>query len=601
MASKKKIVPIRYSSRDFNSIKADLIEHARKYYETTYKDFNEASFGSLMLDSVAYVGDILSFYVDYNANESHLKTSIEFDNILKHAYKLGYKYDPYASSHGTVAIYCIVPAEVSGLGPNLSYAPILKKGTTFSAPTNVFTLVENVNMANPNFTVRVARTDADTGVPTYYAIKGYGTVISGLYKIQETVVGNFKKFLKVQIDESNVSEIVSVFDSEGNEYYEVDYLSENIIYKEIPNNESDKNLVPNILVPFAVPRRFAVEKDSARTYLIFGAASDAYVKNDQVLQDPSNFIMDIYGKNYVTDSSFDPKRLLISDKFGISPTNTTLTISYRVNSQENVNASVSSITTVNSIITEFIDETQLNSNDVRDVRNSFVVDNEDPVVGSITIPTTDELKIRILNNFAAQNRAVTEKDYEALIYSMPGKFGAVKRAKIAKDHSSFKRNLNMYVISEDSDGHLINSTINIKKNIKTWIDRSRVISDTIDILDAKIVNLSIDFTAIGVPNKSRVDILAECIEELKKYFTRIPEISEPFMINNVLSVLNKLDSVIDVKEVVIKNKNGFGYADTNLNINVSTNTPFYENTIRMPLNVIWEIKFPDSDIRGTII
>ena len=67
---------IRYTSRDFESIKNDLVEYTRRYYSDTYKDFNAASFGSLKLDTVAYIGDILSFHLDYKVNESFLDSAL---------------------------------------------------------------------------------------------------------------------------------------------------------------------------------------------------------------------------------------------------------------------------------------------------------------------------------------------------------------------------------------------------------------------------------------------------------------------------------------------------------------------------------------------
>jgi hypothetical protein len=597
----KKLVPIKYTARDFNSIKSELVEYAKKYYPDTYKDFNEASFGSLMLESVSYIGDVLSFYTDYSSNESHLKTAIEYNNILKHGYKLGYRHNPFPSSYGTVALYCIVPANPTGYGPNLSYAPILKKGTSFSAGSNTFTLIDEVNMNNPRFSVRIAKSNPTTGEPTYYAIKGFGTVISGIYKTQNVSIGSFRRFRKIQINEANVADIVSVVDSEGNEYYEADYLSQNISYREIPNTSEDSSTAPSILIPFAIPRRFVVERDRDATYLVFGASDMIDVQNDEMLEDPTKFVLEMYGRKYVSDTSFDPKRLINSDKFGIAPSNTTLKIVYRVNTLENVNAAVGTVNNVSSLVTEFQNEQQLNALDVEDVRASIIVENEDPIVGYIRVPDSEELKIRILNNFASQNRAVTEKDYEALSYSMPGKFGSIKRVKIVKDQNSFKRNLNLYVISEDENGHLINSSINIKKNLKTWLDKNKVLSDTIDIIDAKIVNLSVDFTAIGIPGKSKTDVLEESLAALREYFTRIPEIGEPFMINNVLSVLKRVESVLDVKSVTIKTKTGSSYARTNLMINTSTNTNLYDSMVKMPLNAIWEIKFPNSDIRGTIV
>lgn len=601
MATTKKITSIKYTARDFNSIKSELVEYAKRYYPDTFKDFNEASFGSFILDTVAYVGDSLSFYADYSANESHLKTSIEFNNILKHGYKLGYKYNPYASSYGTVTIYCIVPANMSGLGPNLKYAPILKKGTTFFAGNNIFSLIENVSMNDPSFSIRVAKTDPTTGTPTHYAIKGYGSVVSGTYKLQQSSLGAFTRFRKVEINSSNVADVQSVFDSEGNEYFEVDYLSQNIVYKEIPNTQSDSALAPNILVPVACPRRYVVERTETSTYLVFGASDNIEVENDLMLEDPTKLVLDMQGRQFITDESFDPKRLINSDKFGVAPSNTTLTITYRTNDTDNVNASVGSINSIDSLLVEFVDERTLNTTYVDEVRDSFIVENEEPVVGSVTLPNSDELKRRILDTFSTQNRAVTEKDYEASCYSMPSKFGAIKRAKVVKDSDSFKRNLNLYILSEDEQGHLTNPSVNIKKNLKTWLDKNKMISDTIDIIDAKIVNLSIEFTALGVNGKSKSDVLDDSMKALTKYFSRIPEIGEPFMINEVLAVLKKVDSVLDVKDVRIKRKTGSDYATTGLNIDSSLTSIKSNRIIEMPLNVIWEIKYPESDIRGIIL
>ena len=100
---------IRYTNRSFNSIKADLEEHARRYYPDNFKDFSENSFGSYVLDTVAYVGDMLSFYVDYQANESFLETAIEYDNILRLGEQVGYKQPLRSNSFGVVTMYILSP------------------------------------------------------------------------------------------------------------------------------------------------------------------------------------------------------------------------------------------------------------------------------------------------------------------------------------------------------------------------------------------------------------------------------------------------------------------------------------------------------------
>lgn len=617
MSIGKKIVPIKYTARDFTTIKGELVDYAKRYYSDSFKDFNQAGFGSLMLDTVSYVGDVLSFYADYNTNESHLKTSIEYNNILKHGYKLGFKYNPFASSNGVVSIYCLLPALTNGLlGPDYSYAPIVKKDTIFRAGPNTFTLTHDLDMKNPmrlindagqiiNYQpiVRVARVDAITGAPTYYAIKAYGMVISGLYRTQEAVIGSFKRFAKITINESNIAQIDSIFDSDGNEYYEVDYLSQNIAYKPIPNSYSDSNQVQNILVPIAVPRRFVVERYDTSTSIVFGASSNVEVENDNMIEDPVKFVSQIYGRKYISDSSFDPKKLINSDKYGIGPSNTTLTINYRVNTVDNVNAAVGSVNQIGRLNLQFINERDLDLEKLDVVKSSFLVENEEPIVGDITIPTTEELKLRILDNFAAQNRAVTEKDYEAACYSMPAEFGALKRVKVVKDQQSFKRNLNLFVIAENSDTTLTVGTPTLKRNLKTWLNKNKIISDTIDIQDAKIINLSIDFEVRGVADKSKYDILNDCYSALRDAFSRKPEIGEPFLLTDVMYVLKKVDSIIDVKDVRVRKKTGVNYARINFNVDStlgSCKSPD-EATIEFPLNVIWEIKFPEADINGVVI
>lgn len=118
----KRTIPINYTSRDFETIKRDLVEHARRYYPDNFKDFSENSFGSLMLDTVAYVGDILSFYLDYAVNESYISTSIEYDNIVKLSRQMGYKYKRNAAATGVLSFYILVPASADGVEPDYRYA-----------------------------------------------------------------------------------------------------------------------------------------------------------------------------------------------------------------------------------------------------------------------------------------------------------------------------------------------------------------------------------------------------------------------------------------------------------------------------------------------
>lgn len=597
----KKIVPIKYTSRDFNSIKSDLIEHAKRYYENSYKDFNEASFGSLMLDTVAYVGDILSFYLDYQANESFLETASEYQNVINIGRQLGFKFSNNNSSTGIATFYILVPAIQNGLAPNLDYAPILKKGSTFLTTDNTqFILNEDVRFDNPNNECRVALV-GDNG-PVSYAIKAKGKVISGIIETQLIAIGEFQKFLKLPLNRLDIVEIISVFDEEGNEYYEVDNLSQNIIYKSVTNRDTeDYKLAKEILKPILVPRRFVVDRNLRSTTLQFGASSDIIATEDNsMIAEPSSHVLDLFGRNYISTDSFDPTRLINSDKNGVAPSNTNLYVTYRYNNtSRGVNYASNSLNTVSKPIFEFMNEQSLINNNISSVIQSLEITNESQLLGDTTVIDTDELKRRIENHFASQGRAVTENDYKSLIYSMPTKFGSIKRVSVNKDENTVRRNLNIYLLCEDANEYLTLPNQSVKSNVKTWLNKNKMINDSIDILDGKVINYGITFTAIGSNDKSKYDTLTEAITQLKKDFSRIPDFGEAFSITDVYDSLKKVEGIIDVTSVVIEDKVGDIYSDAYMNIKkcISSDGRY----INVPKNVVMELKYPNSDIKGTIL
>ena len=290
MAIKFKQPSIKYTSREFNSIRNDLIEYAKRYYPDSFKDFNEASFGAMMVDSVAYIGDMLSFYLDYQANESFLTTAHEYNNIIKHGKALGYKIDAVPSSYGIVTLFVRVPAASSGFGPDTSYIPTLRRGTVFNSTNgSTYMLVDDVNFADPRNETVVAIVNKTNGQPSEYAIRSYGEVVSGRFNIQTFNVGDFTKFRRIDLKDSNLTEVVSVVDSSGREYFEVDYLSQNIIYRPVINTGVNSTTVPNLLKPFVAIRRFVVEREFGRNFLQFGYGSEDNLSNQGFLIPPRCF------------------------------------------------------------------------------------------------------------------------------------------------------------------------------------------------------------------------------------------------------------------------------------------------------------------------
>ena len=598
MATEKNYPAIKYTSRDFNSIKQELVDYAKRYYSNTYKDFSEAGFGSLMLDTVAYVGDILSFYLDYSINESFLDTAIEYDNILRLGREMGFRFKGAPTSFGLASFYIIVPANAGGSDPDSAYIPILKKGSQFSSVDGIqFTLNENINFADPDNELVIAQVDAASNV-TSYAIKAQGSVISGETIQEKHSVGDFQKFLQIELGGSDISEILSVIDSVGNEYYEVDYLSQDVIYKSILNRDSNKTVTTDTMRPFSVPRRFTAEKIENSTLLQFGFGSENDTTTD-ALVDPSKVVLDVHGKDYITAASFDPSNLLGSDKFGIAPANTTLTVVYRQNSVDSVNVSAGGLTNVLGPIFDFDNLTSLASDTVNSVVSSLEVNNEEPILGDISLPSIAELKERIYNVYAAQNRAVTALDYKSLCYSMPTKFGSIKRVSVVKDPGSLKRNLNIYVISEDNNGNLITANSAIKENLKQWLNQGRMINDTIDILDGKIVNIGIEFDVVSNLESNRFDVLNNAIVALSLLLQKKFDIGEPFYYADIYNELNKLPGVVDTTRVKVVQKTGLNYS-SNVHFDIEDNTSADGRHIIVPDNAILEIKYPDMDIKGNI-
>tara|TARA_B100000035_G_scaffold174283_1_gene148678 strand:+ start:1609 stop:3444 length:1836 start_codon:yes stop_codon:yes gene_type:complete len=610
--SKKRAVSIKYTSREFDSIKSDLIDYIRRYYPNTYRDFNEASFGSLVIDTVAYIGDILSFYIDYQANETFVETATEYNNILRLGRQLGYKFGGAASSYGTASLYVLVPASTTGIGPDMSYVPVLKQGAEFTGTTGAaFMLNQDVHFGNPGASIRVARVDETTGNPTHYAVKTYGQVMSGELRTEFIPIGAYKKFNKITLDALDVSEVVSIVDSEGNEYFEVDYLSQNVVYRGITNRMTTTSSegtyatgdqASEILKPVVVPRRFIKNRNVRTTEIIFGASADSEVPKD-FLTEPQTSILDIHGKNYIQDTTFDPTRLIQSDKFGVAPSNTTLTVTYRINTVQNVNLRVGQLNSVGEYKMEFNDVVSLDASKVNDVVNSLEIDNEEPILGDIDIPNTDELRHRIRDTFATQNRAVTQQDYESFVYQMPPKFGSVKRCRIMRDSDSLKRNLNLYVISEDQTGILTQANSVMKNNVKTWLQKNKMINDTIDILDARVINLSIEFVAVGSLERTKFEVLSAAYERLQERFQRLPDIGEPFFVTDVYKELRNVEGILDVTDVKIIKKNGDiadrVYSDVSFNLEKMTSAD--GRFIEMPKNVIYEIRYPEFDIKGVIV
>ena len=593
--------PINYTSRDFESIKDDLENYAKRYYPTTFKDFSEASFGSLMLDLVAYVGDQLSFYADFQANESFLDSAIRYDSVIRLSETLGYKHEGASKSTGEISVYMLVPVSATSRDPDVNYLPILKRGVIFTGDNGAtFTLLADIDFSDPNNEVTVARTDATTGNPTYFAVKAKGQIVSGQQFEEQIPVTDYQRFLRLSLGRPNITEILSIVDSQGNEYFEVDNLSQDVVLSQVKNVEaSSREAAPYTLRLKPVPRRFVSEySPDLITRVQFGYGSEDNLTGD-LIADPADVVLNVSSKPYITQTTFDPTNLIQTDKFGVVPTNTTLTITYTANTTSTANASVNSVTGIVTPNLLFRDRSSLSEAVISLMAGSIEVENEKPILGDTQPLTAEEIKVRAFGSYASQNRAVTKEDYINLAYRMPSKFGKIKRNNIIRDLNSLKRNLNMYVLSENSSGNLTLANQTLKQNLKVWLDQYRMINDTIDILDGRVVNIGIRYQILPDIDVNRFDLIEKCTQALKDEFLTIKfGLGESVYISDIYKILNDVPGVTDTTNVELYNITGGVYSSViyDIDSNLSNDGRF----LKLPPDAAAEILIPDNDILGVI-
>lgn len=602
MVEKRKNIAIDYTARDFESIRLRLIDHAKKYYPNTFQDFSEGSFGSLLVDMVSYIGDQLSLYLDHSVNETFLVTANQYSNLLKIGQQMGYKFDPTPAASGPVTLYVTLPVDSTGQLPDLRYAPILKAGSVFSSINGAqFTLTVDVDFGNRGETkYLVIEEDEETGQPTLFGAESYGLVVSGRARLESFRITEHQPFLRLELAEENVSEVISVTDSEGREYYQVEYLTQDMIYKEVSNGNSfTKDTVPMVLRPVAVPRRFILERDGTTSAIRFGYGSETEEVAGATLS-PSNIILKQHARRYISDFSFDPYNMLKSDKMGIAPQNTILTVNYRTNGQAVVNVPSNSITEVGSSDFKFdLSEVSLDPEVMDIVASSLEVVNEEPFAGSSRYPELEELRYRISSSHSAQNRAVTLNDYKAIVYNLPKRFGSFSKCFVERDEDSFKNNINIYLLSDDYLGHLTAPSATAKVNLKTWLKKYKMVMDTVDILDGRVVNLGIDFLVKIAPGHEEAMVLEECYgaieDELGQYRLQM---GETFYRSHIVKALSRVNFVTSVLDVKVYQKYGMGYSDVFYNIDSKM---LRDGTgIVAEKDICFELKYPNVDIRGAV-
>ena len=657
---------IKYLNKDFSEYRGNLIEFAKTYFPKTYSDFNESSPGMMFIEMASYIGDSLSYYIDDTLKESLMVHAEDIDNVIALSQYLGYQPKVTSPAVTTLSVYQLVPAIGVG-GSNTydeSYLLRIKEGMQVTNDDIIFITQDIIDFTDDtDREITIYETDSVTGEATFYLIKKYTKAISAEVVTKEVEFGSYESFQTIELNETNIIDIYDVRDSNGNKWYEVPYLGQEMVFEDYPNTEINdpdlyqfKTTVPYILKTIKTPRRFVKKVNGDSTTTIQFGAGDPTANDEQLIPNLKNVGLGLPNSISKLNESFDPTNFLKTKTYGTSPANTTMTVKYLVGGGISSNVAKGTLTKISSI--EFEEDLQLLSSNTIALYNatkkSVAVDNEVPATGGKGGDTIEEIRENALANFGSQNRAVTAKDYQVRVLSMPTKYGSIAKAYATADgtldnnspssilsspkalqeftdlvmgfvekpdreepdrkavrdelqkfligktsNDNEKNNpfaINLYLLGYDGNGKLTELNTAVKENLKTYLNEYKILTDGINISDGFVINIAIEFEVITLRNYNKSEVVAECINEMKDYF----DINN-WTFNNTINIselellLANVDGVSSVPKLKIINKCNGNYSPNSYNI---------ENAIKDKILYpsldpsVFEVKFPDVDIKG---
>ena len=438
---KNMVKSVNYLNRDFSDFRDNLIEFAKVYFPNTYNDFNEASPGMMFIEMAAYVGDVLSYYIDSQFRESLLAYAEEKRNVYNIAQSFGYKPKVTSPSSVVLDVFQTVPA--LNEKPDFRYALNVKAGALVRSPSigTTFRTLEDCNFKfSSSYDPReVTIFESDSNTPTKFLLKKKVKAESGDIVTEYFSFSTAEKYTQIKLSNSKVIEIISVTDSDSNKWYEVDSLARDTTFEDMENNSTNdptsvinRDTAPYILKLKKTSRRFTTYIDQNDfTVLRFGAGiSDN--PDEEIIPNPAMVGSSLPGSPTYLTTAFDPSNFLKTKAFGLAPSNTTLTIKYAYGGGIDDNVNSNDVTELSNISYEVADAL-LSTTLVQNAKDSVAFTNPKPATGGSSGQTIREVRESALAYFQSQQRAVTKKDYIVRAYSLPPKYGNIAKAFMVQD------------------------------------------------------------------------------------------------------------------------------------------------------------------------
>lgn len=622
---------ISYINKDFSDFKNALIQYAKNYFPTTYTDFSEANPGNMFIEMASYVGDVLSFYIDKQVQENFLLFAQEKDNLMSMAYALGYRPKVTATSTATLQVYQQVPAIITGgvANPDYNYCYIVDKEAKIRTSDITNTVFITQDLVDFSFSsssdpteVSVYQINTSTNQPDYYLLKKSVKAIAGEIRTTSFTFTEPQKFSTVTLFDQNIIEVLDIIDSDGNKWYEVPYLAQNIVFEEVKNNELNdpflsqyNNTTPYLLRTRKVQRRFTTRFDSDNN-LIFEFGSGITNRSDEeIIPNTDNIGIGLVDSISKLNTAFDPANFMFTKDYGLAPSNTVLTVRYLVGGGVSTNVPSNTINDIYemTVKTVSLNQTTLNQPLLNYVRSSIVFNNETPSSGGGDGDSIEDIRLKTMASFPAQLRNVTKDDHMIRALSMPAKFGSIAKVYVTQDLALSEYDkpqgfvdanplaISLYVLSYDSNKKLVNTSRAIKENLKNYMSYYKIMNDGINIKDAYYINIGINFDIIVLPAFNSREVLNNALNEVRNYFNIDKwQINQPIILSEVYNIINAVKGVQSTINVNVVNKSGVlnGYSQYGYDILGATKN----NIIYPSLDPsIFEVKFPENDIYGKII
>ena len=619
----KIVKDINYLGKDFGSLRENLIEFAKTYYPNTVNDFNESSPGMMFLETSAYVGDLLSYYIDNQFKESMLPYASEKRNVIAMAQALGYVPKLTSAAAVNVDVFQTVPAIGAGNTnkPDFRYSLKVNAGSTIAAENgSVFRNKQPIDFSysgsNDLTDATIFTTDDTTGEATYYLLKKNIKFESGKVATETFSIGTAKPFLQLALSRRDIIDITSVTDSNNNEYHQVPYLAQDTIYKEITNNQfNDPDLTQyNHETPYLLKQKRTAKKyisrirEDGRMIIEFGAGSSV-IPDEEIIPNPNNVGSILPGVVSQLNKAIDPTNFLHTQTYGQAPGNTTITVQYTYGGGIEDNVPSQTITKIDTMKIMSsgtgLDQTLFNN-----TKASIALINPGAAQGGRQGESVEEIRQNALAYFNAQNRCVTRDDYMIRAMTMPPRFGSIAKVFVTQDeqlnnHSKLHKlnnplAINMYTLGYNADKKLISNNDATKTNLKNYITPYRILTDSVTLKDAFIINVGLDFEIVTLPGFNSNDILLKCIDKVIRHFNIDRwQINEPIILSDIFNMLIGIKGVQSVPRADVINffDSEQGYAGNVYDIQTATR----DGVVYPALDPsIFEVRYPKSDIKGRV-